>query len=805
MKAALRSLAKSPGFTAIALLTLALGVGVNTAMFGVVRTLLLQPAPYPEPEHLVRVYRTSPQSRTWPHSLPDLEDLRARNPAFASLAAFQWWQFSLAEPGQPPERLRGVLASADLFATIGLQPALGRAFTAEEQQPGRDRVVVLTDAFWRDRYGADPDIIGRTVRIDGVPQTVIGVMPPGFAYPLFWGRLQAIRPLVISADWQHDRGTHWLGAIARLRPGLPLVSAQAGTSAIAASLAQQFPDTNAGTGLQLVPLHETALDQTGRDVSWLTLALSGFVLLIACANLANLQLARSSARARDFAVQAALGASRSRLVRQLLTESLVLALAGGVFGILLALWLNDLLSRRLDFVGGMPLPLSLDWSVLGFALLVAVGAGIGSGIAPALFVSRTDLNTARKSRSRGSTGDLSRHRVRRLLIVAEIAFALVLLAGAAFFIRGLQRFAARDPGWRTDGLLIGTLTLPNALPTDRYVTAEARLQFYERLLQRVSILPGVVNVALSSSVPIRGYEGSRKLAVEGRADPRPGLEPVADYVMVTPDFFPTLGLQLLEGRLLPDDVRADGPRVAVVNETVARQFWPGESAVGKRIGDTDPRQRNWTEVIGVVRDVGFVANFGLPETRLQVYRPLVQEPWGYLAVSVRAQHAERLAEPLRRAVAEIDPDLPLADLQTIGESVDNARRNLQVANDLLAGFAALGLALAAIGLYGVISTLVIQRTTEFGIRLALGAQPRDVQWFVLRQSLGLAAAGVALGLVGAAGLVIFLSRRIPGLPGADPLALAGTVGLLFAVVFGASLVPARRATRVDPLTALRAE
>ncbi|HEY0946590.1 MAG TPA: ABC transporter permease [Opitutaceae bacterium] len=805
MRFAFRSLLKSPGFTITALVTLALGIGVNTAMFSVVNVFLLQPAPYPQPDRLVRVFRTSPQSKTWPHSAPDLDDARAQGRVFDSLTAFQWWAFSLSEAGQPAERLRGVLASADLFATLGVQPALGRAFTAEEQQPGRDQVVILTDALWRSRYGADPNIIGRTIRVDGASQTVIGVMPASFAYPLFWGRLDAIRPLVLAADWQRERDNHWLGAIARLAPDVPLAQAQAAMDTIAARLAGQYPDSNAATGLRLVSLHKTVMDETGRNVSWLTLGLAGFVLLIACANLANLQLARGSARARDFAVRVALGASRAQLMRQLLVENVLLALAGGGLGVLLAVWLNDVLLTRFDIAGGLSAAIPLDWSVLAFALLVSFVAGLLSGVVPAWLAARVDVNTSLKSQARGSTGDRSRHRLRHALIVAEIAFALVLLAGAGFFIRGLQRFAARDPGWQTAGLLTGVVTLPDSLPTDRYANQATRRAFYDRLLDRVSALPGVEHACLASTLPIHSFYGSRNFAVEGRPNPPRGQEPLAHYAVVAGDLFNTIGLQLVEGRLFPENLRADSPRYAVINETMARHFWPHESALGKRIGGTDTKQRNWTEIIGVVRDVGFVANLGIPETRYQLYTPLVQEPWGYLTIALRARHPELLAEPLRRAVAELDPDLPVADLHTIDQAVDNAQHNLRIANQLLAGFAVLGLVLAALGLYGVISTLVVQRTPEFGIRLALGAQRGDVLRLVLGKSLSLAALGSALGIAGAAGLVYFLGKLMPGLPGADPLVLTAIVALLLVVALAACWLPAHRATKVDPLTALRAE
>ncbi|HVU15684.1 MAG TPA: ABC transporter permease [Candidatus Didemnitutus sp.] len=798
----LRSLFKTPGFTAIAILTLALGIGVNTAMFSVINTLLLSPAPYSHADRLVRIFRTSPQSQTWPHSMPDLDDLRRDAHSFESITAFQWWQFSLSAPGQPAKLLNGVLVTADFFTVLGVQPALGRAFTAEEQQPGRDEVIVLTDALWRSEYSADPAIVGRTIRVDGVNRTVIGVMPANFAYPLFWGKLGAIRPLVIAAQWQHERGNHWVNALGCLRPGVTLAQAGVEADTIAARLTKQYPDTNAGTGLRLLRIQDSALSSTGRNVSWLVLALSGFVLLIACANLANLQLARCSARMRDFAVRAALGASRGRLMRQLLVENVVLGLAGGSAGILIAVWLNDLLSRKADVDG---LGFSLAWPVLVFAFLVSVLAGLLAGLIPAWLAARTDLNAALKSQARGSTGDRSRHRIRQSLIVAEIAFALILLAGAGFFIRGLQRFTHRDPGWQTSGLITGVLTLPSTLPTDHYTNDDVRRAFYDHLLERLQALPGVEHASLSSALPIFDYNSSRNFAIEGRPDAAPGHEPLTEYITASPDYFVTIGLPLIEGRAFTTEDRATTRPVVLINESLARTYWPHESAIGKRIGGTDPKDRGWMEVVGVVRDAGFVASFSTPDTRLQMYRPLTQEPWGYLSIALRSANPEALSEPMRRAVAALDPDLPIAHLRTIREAVDQGQHNFQTANLLLSGFAILGLLLAALGLYGVVSTLVVQRTSEFGIRFALGAQAGDVFRLVIGSSAWLAALGCAIGVAGSAGLLVLLSRLIPGLPGADPWLVVATVSLLLLVAFLACWLPARRASKIDPLVALRTE
>jgi predicted permease len=791
---------KSPGYTGIALLTLALGIGVNTAIFGVINTVLLRPAPYPDAGQLVRVFRTSAQSQTWPHSLPNLRDVQAGARSFASSTAFQWWTYSLAEPGQPAEQLYGVTASADLFSTLGVQPVLGRGFIAEEQQPGKDRVAVLSHECWQQRFGSDPQIIGRTLRLDGESVTVIGVMPESFSYPLFWGRLDVLRPLRLLSDWREDRGTNWLNAIARLKAGVSLEQAGSELSGIAARLAREFPANNAGIGLRLVPLHQSATEAVGRNVSWLTLGLAGFVLLIACVNLANLELARFAASARDFAIRAALGASRPRLMRQLLVEAAVLSLAGGALGLLFALWATDALSGRLTIADDLGLALSPDYRVLGFALLVSLATGVVFGTLPAWVASRTDLNTALKQQSRGSTGSRSQHRVRQGLIVAEVALALVLLSGAGFFVRGLQRSLQRDFGWQPAGLLTGTVTLPE----NRYPTDEKRRAFHELLEDRLASLPGVEHFALGSSVPTWSFGSSGGVFVEGRPIPPAGQEPLSYNAVVSSDYFSTLGIQLVAGRLFPAHLRPDSPPVVIINETMARTLWPGESALGRRISSSSD-QPQWEEVIGVVRDVGFAANFGTPDTRLQAYRPLASQPWGYVTIALRARAPETLAAPLRRLVAGLDPDLPVAELRTVRETMDRYEHNFQLVNLLLGGFAALGLLLAAVGLYGVVSNLVVQRLPEFGVRLALGAPTRDILWLVLVAGLRLVLLGIALGLAGALLLSRLLTSLLPSFPGGDPLMLAVMIAVLVATAVLACWLPARRATRVDPIEALRAE
>jgi len=801
-KHALRTLAKSPGFTVVALLTLALGIGVNTAMFTVVNTLLFQPAPYPESSQLVRVYHTNAQGEGWPHSLPDLRDLGTQGTTFASVTPYQWWSFSLAEPGQPAELLNGVVAGANLFQTLGLHPSLGRGFTPEEQQAGRDNVAVLSDAFWRRKFAADPGIIGHTLRIGGESVTIIGVMPASADYPMFWGPIDVWRPLPVAQDWREKRDVPWLQAIARLKPGVSRAQAHAEASGIAGRLAREFPATNAGKGVRLVPLVGSEVNDVHRRLVWLTLGLAGFVLLIACANLGNLQLARGAGRARDFAIRVALGASRPQLMRQLLAENLVLAFAGGALGLLAAQAGTSILAPHLFDGKTATAVFQLDWRVLGFALLTAGLAGLLSGAIPAWLSSRTDVNSGLKQQSRGATGDRTSQRGRQALIVAQVAFCVVLLAGSAFFVRGLQRYLAQSPGWRVDGLIKGTMTLTE----NRYPTEASRHAFHQRLLERVARLPGVEGVALAVSLPLRDYTTPLPFVPAGREEPKPGQELFAYHNIVSADYFSLLGIPLLEGRAFsPAAPPANALHQIIINESIARKYWPGQNAVGQRVIGFDGATRLSWEIVGVAKDVAFAGNVGAPATHFQIYHNMTQAPWGYFTVVARSQTAETLADPLRHAVAELDPDLPVVELRTAAQAVAGGQHDIRVANKLLAAFAALGLGLAALGLYGVISGLVAQRTQEFGIRLALGAQPHNLLQIVLGNGALLAGLGTALGLGLTALLLPALAAAFPGLPGLDAFALGAAVGLLFLVALLACWFPARRATRVDPMIALRAE
>jgi predicted permease len=794
----LRMLLKHKGFTTVAVLTLALGIGANTAMFSLLNTYLFRALPYPHSERLVRVFRTSPHSQSWPHSPANFTDLREKNSVFEQMVAYNGIGPNLVEEGEAAERLQGFAITADFFPALGIRAALGRVFTAEEDRPGANLVVVLSDRFWQRRFGGDPRVVGRTLRLDGESVKVIGVMPPGFDHPLLWGPVDVWRPMAFAADQRQNRGNNYLRAFARLKPGVSSQQAQEALITLFANIAKEN-SSNSGESLRLEPLQRSMSDEIGRKVMWFTFGLAGFVLLIACANLANLQLVRTAARAREYAVRAALGAGRRRLLRQSLTESLIIALAGGALSLVLALLSVEFISRRLfsELLGAR---VSLDFRVFGFALLCSVLTGLIFGTVPAWLASRADVNQALKESPRGSTGS-AHHRLRHALIVGEVAFALVLLAGAGLFLRGLERFTHLDPGWRVDGLLTAQLGLRGA----NYTNAPQRVTFYQQLEERLRVLPGVEQIALSASQLVWGFNSSGSYIIEGQPEPPPGQWPEFFQEPVSLHYFETMGIRLLQGRVFTAADIADRPQVVIVNETLARRFWPSESAIGKRIGR--PGQNpNWMEVVGVVNDVRFPASLGEPYTRFQAFRPLAQSPWNSVNITLRSSTTpEAFAAVLRRAVAELDPTQPVHRIRTARSLVEQGLGSISLLGTLLGAFAALGLLLAAIGIYGVISYSVAQRTGEIGIRIALGAQGRDVLWLILAKGARLILLGALLGLGGAYAVSRLLIAAIPTLPTRDPAALLVIALTLVAVALAACYLPARQAARVDPMVALRYE
>ena len=795
----LRMLRKHKGFTIVAVLTLALGIGVNTAMFSVLNTFLFRALPYPESDRLVRIWRTSPHSQTWPHSAANFFDQHDQNNVFEKMAAYNFASRNLTEQGHTAERLLSLAATSDFFPVLGVAPAQGRTFKPEEFEPGADNVIILTDRFWTRRFGSDPTVVGRTIQLDGKSVQIVGVMPPGFEHPILWGPIDIWQPLTFTPERKTNRGNNFLSEIGRLKPGVSIQQADQSMVTLAANIGKQN-SSNEGDSVRLEPLQRSMSDDIGRTVMKFTFGLAGFVLLIACANLANLQLVRTAARSRELAVRAALGAARMRLLRHSLTESIVVALLGGIISLIIAFWGVRFISVRMfnDLPGAS---VQLDYRVFGFALLVSLLTGVLFGTVPAWFASRADINLALRENSRGSTAGRSQHRLRHLLIIGEFAFAMVLLAAAGLFLRGLHRFINADPGWRVDGLVTAQMSLRG----EKYKDDKQRVVFLTELENRLRVMPGVQHAAIGSSQPVYGFQSSSSFLVEGRPEPPPDKLPEMFYEPVTADYFETLGARLQQGRTFNSADTEVHPKVVIINETTARSYWPNESPIGRRISSTG-KNRDYFEIVGVVNDLAFPGDLGEPYTRYEAFVPVAQSAPAYLTLLVRTStSADALANSLSNTVAGIDPDLPVYRVRSARATVDQGLGSISLLGSLLGAFAAIGVILAAIGIYGVISYTVVQRMGELGIRVALGAQTRDVLWLVLGKGAVLVLIGAVLGGVGAYAVSRLLISLIPSLPTRDPLILVLTGLGLVVVALVACYIPARRATRVDPLVALRSE
>jgi predicted permease len=802
MKHALRSLLRSRGFTAIAIVTLALGIGLNTSMFSLMNLLILRPLPYPASAELARVYRTTPQSQTLNHSAPDFLELSRETASFAQLAAFRQWGYTMTPEGRAPVNLNALRVSASFFPTLGLQPAVGRFFNADEDRDGNHVIMLGYDA-WQAHFGGDPAIVGRNVLIDGESTTIVGVMPASFASVFLWGPSDAFRPLALTdADKQKSDEMDY-NLIARRHHDLTPEQFNSRLATLATRLAQLRPRERSQDGLRAVSLDSAARPPTSVGLSWLMLGLAGFVLLIACANLANLQLARAIARSHEFAIRAALGASRSHLLRPLLAESLLLSIAGGLLGLLVAVWTNDWVSSRLSDNGIYRLTLVLDWRVLSFAMGVSVVTGLFFGLVPAWRLARVRGNDSLKSGNRGNTGDRFQHRVQHSLIVTQFANALILLAGAAGFIRVLDGVLVRDPGWRQTEMVQAVLNLPAA----KYSTPAQTYAFYTQLQERLAALPGVEGATVGWTLPVFQFLTTRTLVAEGQPAPVPGHEPVAYINAITPSYLATLGLRLQSGRNFNDADTLTSVPVAIINASMARALFPGENAVGHRIGSPDPKNPAWFEIVGVVPDIRFAVGVvpGSSSTPFQVLRPLAQETWNYVSVAVRSRTPGAQLQPLRQTIAALDPNLVLQQFGTIADVTKIVTGGASMLSTVLVSFALLGLFLAALGLYGVIARVVVQRTPEIGVRVALGAQSRDVVWLILRTGLRLTLIGSALGLLGAAALGWGLGKAMSVKSASDPLLFAGVTAVLVVIGLVACWLPARRAAKVDPMVALRAE
>jgi putative ABC transport system permease protein len=800
LKFGFRQLCKTPGFTGIAILTLALGIGLNTSMFSLMNLLILKPLPYPQPNELVRLYRNTPQSSTASHSAPDFLELSRATADFASLGAFRGWGYTLMPPGRTSVNLNALRVTPGFLSVLGLKPAVGRWFTAAEDDPG-NHVVILGYDVWQAQFGGDPAIVGTNVQIDGEATTVVGVMPADFTSIFLWGPTDVLRPMGLTAVEKASQVDTSLAIVARRHSGISLEEFNARLGTVAKNLAELRPKDRSQDGLRAATLDSLAHSPQMTILSWMMVGLGGFVLLIACANLANLQLARTISRSHEFAVRAALGASRGKLLRPQLAESMLLAVSGGLVGILVALWTNDWISSRLSANGIFKLTLQLDWRVLGFALGVSLMTGVLFGLVPALMLSRIRVTDSLKSGTRGNTGDRLQSRLQSGLIVTQFSNAVILLAGAAGFLAGADRLVTAHPGWDQQAIYQTVLNLPQA----RYATPEQTYGFYQHLQERLNTLPGVQSATVGWTLPVFLFLTTRTMVVEGQSPPAPGHEPLAYFNAVMPSYLPTIGVKLQSGRNFTEADKLGAVPVAIINESMARKLFPGGDALGHRIGSPDPKNPGWLEIVGVVPDIHMAVGAVPQATPFQVLRPLAQETWNYVAVAIRSDHPERLAEPMRQTIAALDPTLAPQQAGTIREVTKMVTGSATMMSTVLVGFSCLGLFLAALGLYGVIARVVVLRTPEIGVRVALGAQARDVVWLIIHSGLRLTLIGTGLGLAGAYALSWGLAKVIPN---AEPLALlafAAIAGVLIGVGVLACWLPARRAAKVDPIVALRAE
>ncbi|HEY0874694.1 MAG TPA: ABC transporter permease [Vicinamibacterales bacterium] len=791
---AIRMLLRNPGFTAIALMTFAIGIGANTAVFSVFNAVLLRPLPYPDADRITMMWLDNrPQGiKEDIASYPIYRDWREQNTVYEHVAAFRSAAFTLTGAGEP-ERIDGALTTANFHDVIGLKPVLGRLYSEEHETPGNDAVVVLSYGLWQRQFGGVPDVLGRTMTLNGVPHEIIGVMPAELRVP---STAQLWKPLAPSEQQREARGSFWLPIIGRLKPGVSVEQAQTEMSGIAARLEQTYP-VQAGFGANIVALHEQIVGDVERSLLVLMAAV-GCVLLIACANLGNLMLGRTAARRKELAIRAALGARRGRLIRQIVTETFVLAVAGSVLGLLLAFWVTEFFVS----VGGDAIPradtIGIDAPVLLFTLALAVISAVLAGLLPSIHATRSDLREHLQEGGREGASGGSR-RTRSTLIAAEVALAFVLLAGAGILVRTLWSMQQVDRGFDPRGVAVMTVSLPPAL----YAEPSDVRTFYARLLEQVRILPGVEHAATTTGILQPLVTSSGIYHIEGKPDPPRGQQIEYPIEIVSPGFFDALRIPLAAGRPFSERDHADAPRTVIVNETFARMSWPDQDPLGRRIkAGTAATDSPWLTVVGVIKDIrrADVTRAIRPELYLSALQvtPRTQT----LIVRTSGDPAQILPA-VRTVLKSLNPQLPLFATGSLEGELSDTLAQPRFRAVLLAGFALIALVLASIGIYGVTAHAVHQRTQEVGVRMALGAQRRDVLLLVLRQHVKPALAGVVLGLIGAFALARFLESMVYGVRATDPLTFAAMAFTLLAVAVAACWIPAQRATRVDAIVALR--
>jgi putative ABC transport system permease protein len=799
---ALRVLWKQPGFTAVALLAVALSIGANTTIFSAVDVLLLRPFAFEKPEEVYFVWERNPQSglRRGSVSPANFLDLRAQVKTLENLSAFGDTSFNLSD-GDKPERVQGTTISPALFSIVGAKPQLGRTFTAEEEEPGKSRVVVISDGLWRRRFAGDAKVVGRELSLNGQSYTVIGVMPPKFNFPPNGGDIW--QPLSFDAAEAKTRGNHYLRVLGRLKDGTTPEQVSAEISNVARQLAQAYPDTNAARtfGIESISANYTRGPRAGLTV---LLGAVAFVLLLACANVANLLLVRASARQKEIAIRMAMGANRLRLVRQLLTESVVLSLAGGALGVFLAVWGVALVATGIPQSLSKYLPgwenIGVNLRALFFTLAVSVLTGLIFGLAPALQATKTNFNEALKDGGRTSGGQ-SRNRLRSLLVVSEITLSLVLLVGAGLMIRSFVGLLKVEPGFNPASVVVMDIGLEGKKYDDR----AARVNFYQQLLRKIESLPGVSAAGAVNFAPLSRSNSSSSFTIEGRPPLRQGEEMFTDWRPSSPGYTEAMNIPLKRGRRLSDaDDRADAPRALLINERMAERFFAGEDPVGKRLDLGDGAKNGYWEIVGVV---GNVKHEGLDEEQSpEVYAPYAKAAWRGMTVAVRTSNdPAQVVSAVQHELRGLDRDQPVFNVRTMDRVVSESLAPQRVTTWLLVIFAAIALVLAGIGIYAVMSYTVAQRTHEIGVRMALGAQPRDILSMIVRQGMLLTAAGLALGLVASLVVTRGMTKILYGVKATDPATFVAISILLTLVALAAHYFPARRATKVDPLVALRYE
>ena len=793
-----RVLMRNPAFTAVAIFVTALGIGANTAIFSVVNAVLLRPLAYDHPERLLKIQSVDTKRGETGSSIsfPNLADYRAQNDTFEAMAAYTDRTAEISG-GSGPERIGELDASIDLFKVLGVQPLLGRTFTPDDEMSASS-VVVVSYSMWQRRFAADPNIIGQQITLNNQPRTIIGVLPASFTFPFTGEQLECFLPLNPKGEREVQRGAGFFKALGRLKPGVTISQAEAQLQTVAAGLERQYPNEDDGQSVSLISAHEDLVGNL-RTTLLVLLGAVGFVLLIACANVANLQLARATRRGREMAIRVALGASRGRVVSQLLTENLLLSILGGALGLLFAVWGVELISAFVPADIPRFSDAGLDPTVLLFTLATSILTGVFFGLAPALQASKTNLNEALKEGGRSTTDGRARHRVRSLLIVSEVALSLVLLVGAGLLIKSFLRLRTTNPGFNAKNVLTASVSLPVA----RYPKDELVARFYQRAMESAARLPGIEAVGAILPLPFSENSISTSFSVEGQPDPGPGARPIAGARIITPGYIRAMGIPLISGRTFNERDAAGAPWVILINEALARRFFADEDAVGRRLslGLNDIHG----EIVGVVGDV---RNRSLDkEAGPEFYVPSQQLPVNTMSLVVRttSDNLTSVGGPLRSVVQELDKDLPLYRVRPMESLVSATVARQRFSMTLIMAFAGLALALAAVGIFSVMSFLVAQRTHEIGVRMALGAQPRAIVSLVVRHGAALTLVGIAAGFGVAFAVTRVMRSLLYEVSATDPAIFIIVPLVVAGVALVACFVPARRATKVDPMVALRYE